>query len=389
MLYDEKYTETPKYDPPPYKETDMAGLIGSSGRTGGRGLAAIAVVFFLVPLIGMGCSQSTGSMKQKFTPTTRENLGPFADQTISLLTRSHSIFRQDKAILTRNYINKNSAEVQELNKLAEKVDQLLRAIIAYSLEIVTLAESQKEEKEKILAFAEYIDTLRNSASEERRAESMISEERFQQILKSIREQKKLLDALAAAQPLINEAARHGNALLSRMDRQLMYFALSTEIAIADANRYMNEFRDTLEAQKRSIIQGLQLIHDYGHGDPDALDKVLANIFVVPAYLVPDGQLTTMDVRAIRNHLVEELKAIQEISANIDPDYRVYRETHDELDRLIELIDKEIDHTRVAVLIWSRAHLKMASGITDPAKWFDLTNPGGEIFGLSSGLLRGF
>ena len=345
----------------------MAGRTGSPGYIRRRRVAKIVVVLFLVPILGIGCSQGSGSMKQEFTPTTRENLGPFADQTITLLTRSHSIFREDRAILTRDHIDKDSPEVKELNKLSERVDRLLRAIIAYSIEIVTLAESQKNEKEKAVALANYIDLLRNTTGEERRAESLITEERYQQILESIREQTKLLDALAAAQPLINEAARYGNALLSRMDRHLMYFSLVTEVSIDDANLYMNDFRNTLEAQKKSVIRGLQLVHDYVHGDPNALDKVLADIFVVPAYLVPDGEMTTMDVRAIRNHLVEELKAIQKISANIDPDYKAYRKTHDELDRLVEMIDKEIDHTRIAILVWSRAHLKMASGITDPAQ----------------------
>jgi len=367
----------------------MAVLNEIPKRRSGRWMAAAAVLLFLASLGGIGCTQTSGGMKQKFTPTTRENLGPFADQTITLMTRSHSIFRQDRAILTRSYIDKDSPEVQELNQLSEKVDRLLRAIIAYSIEIVTLAESQKQETEKAIALADYIDALRNSASEEQRAGSIISEERYQEILKTIREQEKLLEALAAAQPLINESARYGNVLLSRMDRQLMYFALSTEIVIDDDNQFINEFKNTLEAQKESIIKGLQLVHDYIHGDPTALDKVLADIFVVPAYLVPDGKMTVMDVRAIRNHLVEELKSVQEISATIEPDYTLYRDTHDELDRLVELIDKEIGHTRIAILVWSRAHLKMASGITDPAEWFDLTNPQGELFNLSTGLLRGF
>jgi len=367
----------------------MAALIGPSGGYNVRWAVVIAVIVFLVSLGGTGCSQTSNSMKQKFTPTTRENLGPFADQTIALLTRSHSIFRQDRAILTRVYIDKSSPEVKELKNLSEQVDRLLRAIIAYSIEIVTLADAQKEEKEKANALADYIDALRNSASEEQRAGSIISEERYQKILGSIREQDKLLDALSAAQPLINESARYGNFLLSRMDRQLMYFALSTEVVIDDANLYMNEYKNTLEAQKRSIIRGLQLVHDYIHGDPNALDKVLADIFVVPAYLVPDGKMTMMDVRAIRNHLVEELKSVQEIAETIKPDYTVYRETHDELDRLTELINNEIDHTRIAILVWSRAHSKMASGVTDPAEWFDLTNPQGELINLSSGLLRGF
>ena len=42
--------------------------------------------------------------------------------------------------------------------------------------------------------------------------------------------------------------------------------------------------------------------------------------------------------------------------------------------LFQLMDKAVERTnqvRLIMLVWSRAHQKMASGVVDPADWFDI------------------
>ena len=57
-----------------------------------------------------------------------------------------------------------------------------------------------------------------------------------------------------------------------------------------------------------------------------------------------------------------------------PDIDLYRKQQAELEELVAAFNTALRQARVAVIAWSRAHQRLASGITDPAEI--------DIFGIA-------
>jgi hypothetical protein len=65
-----------------------------------------------------------------------------------------------------------------------------------------------------------------------------------------------------------------------------------------------------------------------------------------------------------------LDGLDRVVRQIEPDWKLYRAAHHELDAAhLRGLDK-IKQARLISLVWIRAHQKMASGVSTPAEWFD-------------------
>jgi len=115
------------------------------------------------------------------------------------------------------------AKGPEVDKFALYVDKLrrvIRGIIAYSIEIVTVSESNKSGKEKARALADYLESLKQPMLEKPIQEFHFTVEQLDTIILNVRSQKKFLDALGAAQPLIDEVASTTGVLTEESKTQL-------------------------------------------------------------------------------------------------------------------------------------------------------------------------
>ena len=94
--------------------------------------------------------------------------------------------------------------------------------------------------------------------------------------------------------------------------------------------------------------------------------------------MPKGKISDDDLAAINDHLMTRLDALHKISQEIEPDWIIYRATHSELDRLHDLMMNNIKSSRLLIIVWVHAHYQMASGIEDPAEWFDIGRTAGYV-----------
>ena len=60
--------------------------------------------------------------------------------------------------------------------------------------------------------------------------------------------------------------------------------------------------------------------------------------------------------------------------------------HEELDNIIKAHNEEVRQSIDIITLWTEAHRKMASGITEPAEWFDITEPGDKVFDLTKTII---
>jgi hypothetical protein len=134
------------------------------------------------------------------------NLAPFAETTISLASEiDFGLTETSRAAHMRKYWK--DPVLIEHRQQWEKVRVLLKAVVAYSVEITALGNSNLSGPERCQELADFLDPLARPVVEYPKVRTHISPERMTEILADIRAQKKLLDALGASQPLIDEVAR--------------------------------------------------------------------------------------------------------------------------------------------------------------------------------------
>ena len=96
-----------------------------------------------------------------------------------------------------------SPAVKNLRVHAAKVRNVVRGTITYSIEMVTLGESSLSGPKRAAALADYIDHLMRPVVAAPEPKLHMTPARLDSTLAEIRRQKTLLDALSAAQPIID------------------------------------------------------------------------------------------------------------------------------------------------------------------------------------------
>jgi hypothetical protein len=118
----------------------------------------------------------------------------------------------------------------------------------------------------------------------------------------------------------------------------------------------------------------------------ALDKLRMSSAVRTKDLLSHPRLAADGILPVETHLIEQLSTLNTIGWQVADDIETYRAAHKELDQLYADFIKGTTKARLALIVWSRAHQKMALGRTDPAKWFDITAAPGTLLGAGSKVL---
>ena len=138
------------------------------------------------------------------------------------------------------------------------------------------------------------------------------------------------------------------------------------------------YQEGLEEEKYAILRSFGLLYLAYKGEPDAFDRLVAEKTIRRQELLPDGEPSIEELETIGAHLGKRLEAIHLIEQEIAQDWKNYRETHRELDKLHDKAIQQNRQARLITLVWLRAHQKMASGVTSPAEWFDIKTLPGQL-----------
>ncbi len=323
----------------------------------------------------VGCT----TMKKGFVSSERANLSPFAENTIVMLGESDYGLTKDETVRIRAYFDLDSPEALKLILLQQQVRSLNKGIVNYSVDVVSLSETKKTQKQQVAAFADYLITFEKPIL----THLSITEEEYTRLLERIREQESLLGAFRAAQPVISSAARYGERVITEIEKATFALVLAMESKIDVHYAEILAYYQTLEDQKKSILHRLNLIQAYHSGDFQALKKLRAGFVIGSNEVIPGNKIISDDPADLEIRLMDRLNRIQKIGEQIAIDVEDYRESHRELDQLYERSLQDLSKARKAFMVWSRAHYKMALGLTDPAKWFDITDAPSELFRMGT------
>ena len=223
------------------------------------------IVLFAVSCLLCGCA--------KFKSHRRLDLGPFAEQTIASVSTLNTNLSQRRRVLTLEYVKPLTALDAEAAKHIETLEVILEQMIDYSILVARLTKTESTEAERIELFARYLEGLRSSI--ERDTDLSLSTEARADIIADVRAQEKLLDAMGAAQPLINRTAQVAAVTV----RELRHLADEYEDAVGQAIEA--DFEEALAFRRKSgeerdlLLSALSRVYDYRGGDAGALEALLS------------------------------------------------------------------------------------------------------------------
>ncbi len=314
------------------------------------------MVSFLL-FITVGCSA--------FQETQRMDLTPFANSMITVASEIQYSLFQHKLVTVRK--TAHGPEVERFLENTNKLRKIIGATIAYSIEIVTLEESNLSGSEKSELLADYVESLERPVMGKPFPDLNLTQDQIDEILRNVRSQKKFLDALGAAQPIINEVARVSGELTE--ETKLLLDKAYIEIMHEWDEEYEGAIWATkqIKANQNATLTAMYYLGEYTVGRQNSLDSVYHYDPLSKEMFSEGHEFTRADILEIEKRLYAKLKMIQELKDIFETDMDNYEEGLMELDNIKQAYNDALRKARNAIILWSRAHYQLSKGVTDPAQ----------------------
>jgi len=325
-------------------------------RIGYRRLFSLALV--LVVAIGSGCFS-------RFRSSRSMNLNPFAEDMIAVAGDIQYNLGQTHVIYLREY--RDLPEVHHLDAMAQKAGGLIRGVIAYSIQIVTLSNSNKSDPEKAKGLADYLDGLVRPMLTAPRPPLKFTEADLDTLVANIGSQKNLLNAIGAAQPFIDEVSRASGEFFDQTKTALDDMIAAVQAGVdRDILPVINADRLLRNAQIQTTYN-LEYLQRYRLGDEAALDSLFANEPSLHEFQLKQSKPDLKFMESVENRLSLKLQFLREVRDQLQPDVEIYWKQQEELETISASYNQSLRQARVAVVAWGRAHARLAAGVTNPAE----------------------
>ena len=323
----------------------------------------LAPILALVAVAGSGCSY--------FTASKRIDMQPFAENTVTAIGEMRKIEAPPVWIRLRPYFTHPA--VLEARASAKPLIELVRGINAYSLQIVSLNESKISDQQKCRELAKFIQGASQTAlmKDEDTAQIALTSERQKAIVADIEKRERFIDALQAAEPIVNAVLARGLTLADQVDAAILRGINAIEGEVQKQYGPMLANRVALLALQDRAVKNLALSEGIAFGDDAAPDEIRKAVPVLAEY-VPSGKKPTVkDQQALVSTLSSQSLRIKVALDQIEPEYQAYRESVLELDNLRAKTTENAKLARSVMMVWARSHKNLARGVEVPPM-FDLS-----------------
>lgn len=336
------------------------------------------IALSLVVILG-GC--------EKFVKKESENLAPFSKQTIDLVGTIEISLTDAQVLYLREIHDYIDAEdpYDRYFALENQVENMLVALVAYSLQIVAISEQNITDNEKSNLIADVVLELVELVRKDEVVENPNrDDEKTKDIITQVRQSEEYLAALRLLLPLINEFSAHAGRVLDELEREKQKLALLIDTTIDKKYASALALKQELRMVKDDMYRTLINLSQYSlTRDKVYFEKMKSyGIFSVLAATENKKSLNTKELAQLHKEITAELRVLNENYAQLLPDIGEYQKSHKELLELVEFKEDAMREARLTFVVWSRAYQKMASGMTDPAEWFDISDTGALIFGVA-------
>jgi hypothetical protein len=322
----------------------------------------LATPLAALALAASGCSIFSGSK--------RVDMQPFAENTVTAIGEMRRIEAPPIWVRLRPYFAHPS--VLEARATAKPLLDLVRGVNAYSLQVVSLNESRISEKAKVRELAKFLhgasqQALLNQADE---AEIALTPERREELLKGIAAKETFMEALLAAEPIVNAVLARGLDLSDSVDAALTRAVVAIEKEVQQQYAGMLANRGTLVALQDRTIEAQALAEQVGFGDEAAAEQLRQKVPTLGEQLPAGRKATAKEQQAAVATLTAQAARIRTALDQIDPQYQAYRESVLELDTLRAKTTENAKLARSVLMLWARSHKNLARGVEVPPM-FDL------------------
>jgi len=299
-------------------------------------------------------------------PSKTIDVKPFAESTINLVAEVNYGLDSRDAVYLRRY-----AQGERLAVYRAKWDYyrpILRGVGIYSLGLVSLSRSNLTGEERADHVADLLERIFQDALRSGHSRLSLSSEQLNAIFDDIREQKSLLNALGAAQPIVDEVARFSGEYLDDIkDTQDELQVWLAEVIDGDYVDLL-AFEERAKSAQRRHLHSLVLLSDERQlGVEGGLDELFQRDAELEGLVDDPSAVRPEELQLIEDHLVKRLARIQDLKEQFAFDLDTYYQTTRELDQLVKHANDNLRRTRLTIFVWAGAHRQLAEGITNPAK----------------------
>lgn len=323
----------------------------------------------------------------KFLKQESENLTPFANQTISLVSSLEYGLSDNEILYLRkidDYIDEDNA-FDRFEALEGQIGNQLKALVTYSMQMVTISEQNISENKKSNELADILVSLSALVHED---EVIVDKnrdvEKNQDILTRVRASEDYLESLRILLPAINEFSAHALIVLDELELEKRKAVQRLDTAIDKKYGPAIEFEHELRLIRNSYYLSILALSNYSATrDVKYIDEARdSGVLPVVDALRGKKSLTNKEILNLHKIITDRMAMVNENYNQLKPDYDEYFNSHNELKKILEAKNEGIKEARLTFIIWSRAYQKMAMGKTDPAEWFDISESGTLLMGAA-------
>ena len=323
----------------------------------------------------------------KFLKHESENITPFSRQTI-LLVSALDYGLSDNEVLylrqIREYIDADKPFERYL-ALENQVGNQLKALVAYSVQMVTISEMPISENEKSNKLADILQSLSELVNRDQViVKEKMSPEQMERIMSSVRASEDYLESLRLLLPEINKFSQHALLVVDELEKEKRKVALLLEHAIDKKYGDTIAFKKEIRRVRNNYYNIAIALSEYSRTrDAEYIRKM--RDYGIPSIVDALGDkknLSNKDIVDIHKIITQRMQVLNENYDYLRPDYEEYIAYHKELKKMVASKEKGIKEARLTFIVWSRAYQKMALGKSEPAEWFDLSESGSLLMGVA-------
>jgi hypothetical protein len=333
--------------------------VSERGRTSTRHLVTV-LAFVLILSFLSGCA--------KFSSSRKMDAGPFGDNVTVMMGDISADVR--KPFHIKKYIYGPSMEAYQAEWA--NMRRTMRGIVLYSTQVVNIAQAPMTERKKPNELARVLKEILAQVPDQRLADFRVTREEMNDLVRNVEIQDSMLDALAAAQPLVDRVANYVDTSFDRVETALNKLVRDIDERMDERWNLNRTNVESLYALQGRTIKSYALLYQYREGDPAGLDALRENDPALQHFMGKDRSISDKDLEAVEAQIMARLKNLYSIREQVMPQVEQYLAEARERDDLYNQHKETGKKLRTTAMLWSRAHRNLARGIPVPPE-IDLYN----------------
>lgn len=320
---------------------------------------SVTIVLLLLLMISMGCA--TFQSKKVL------DMAPFSETMTSLVGDIQFGIQGKNWIYLKPYLK--TSKVKKVREELFKIGRLLRGIVFYSLQVVSLNSAKIPETKKCEELGKYLDeALRPSLAAQNEVgqyEISINLDTLDRIINDIKSQDKFIEGLGKAQPLIDAVVGYSDGTFNDLKTDVTIAGHEVSAGIDSNFAAIRNGISNIEQLQTRTVQSYWLLYRYRFGEKAALDTLLKIDPELNSYISSNHTISPEQFVTLEKQIMQRMDNIALIKKQLEPEFELYKAHQKELDEILILVNEIMRKSRIAMIVFARSHRNLASGVTIP------------------------